>query len=521
MVIADLHQLRTNTQNQVNRMLDNITGKRTRIGILLQEKFALQLLYQRNAHHLQRSRGDIGLLEYNQDRLYERYEKWKNKTYAERQNILILQVQIFALQNNLPHIGMAGYTPKRFSGRANEDIDEFIKDYRLYLTVANITTTNAGANMAAVVVLNNANITAAMIIAPDGTPPPGLAAEATGATVILTHNVYADEDWSLASGCPIDAGIATNAPNGALNNNNHIVLPDINISQVIYWFKRNYPTVVQEQQELIFGTLTQVLPDINISQVIYWFKRNYPTVVQEQQELIFGTLTQGSDSLEMKRLGLNRPLNYELIETLEEIEIERNNLLLGEDIYNQPAIKTKPKTSSHQDISTEDVDSIVNNRIQALQQPPAVQSPASSFGQENVIKTNLQAMFKSFQETISQRNKTLNNSKKSVRKKAEDLAIKRFFSDLLRERGNEAPEVLCTKCGRFGHTSRKYSVKKKKKNKKSKKGKVNLAIELDSNSNSSSKDTPSSDNSDSDTSSSDSSDSDGDLNVHITKSKKK
>ncbi len=39
---------------------------------------------------------------------------------------------------------MAGYAPKRFSGRADEDIDEFIKDYRLYLTVANITTANAG-----------------------------------------------------------------------------------------------------------------------------------------------------------------------------------------------------------------------------------------------------------------------------------------------------------------------------------------------------------------------------------------
>src|SRR6266542_753968 len=78
--IADLHQYQTNAQNQVNRMIDNIARKQTRIGVLVQEKFALQLLYQRNAHHLQRSRGDIGLLEYNRDRLYKRYEKWKNKT---------------------------------------------------------------------------------------------------------------------------------------------------------------------------------------------------------------------------------------------------------------------------------------------------------------------------------------------------------------------------------------------------------------------------------------------------------
>ena len=90
-VIGDLHQYQTNTQNQVNRMIGNMARKQARIGVLVQEKFALQLLYQRNAHHLQRSRGDIGLLEYNRDRLYERYEKWKNKTQAERQNILNLQ----------------------------------------------------------------------------------------------------------------------------------------------------------------------------------------------------------------------------------------------------------------------------------------------------------------------------------------------------------------------------------------------------------------------------------------------
>ena len=72
------------------------------------------------------------------------------------------------------------------------------------------------------------------------------------------------------------------------------------------------------------------------------------------------------NKLEMKRLGLNRPLNDELIETLEGIETERNSLLLGEDIYNQPSTKTKPKAPSHQGITTEDVDRIVNSRVQAL-----------------------------------------------------------------------------------------------------------------------------------------------------------
>ena len=37
---------------------------------------------------------DNGLLEYNRDRLEERYQKWKNKTHAERQNINNLNLQI-------------------------------------------------------------------------------------------------------------------------------------------------------------------------------------------------------------------------------------------------------------------------------------------------------------------------------------------------------------------------------------------------------------------------------------------
>ena len=70
-VVSDLQQYQTNAQNQVNRMIGNMARKQARIGVLVQEKFALQLLYKRNAYHLQQNRGDIGLLEYNQDRLYE------------------------------------------------------------------------------------------------------------------------------------------------------------------------------------------------------------------------------------------------------------------------------------------------------------------------------------------------------------------------------------------------------------------------------------------------------------------
>src|SRR6266496_1991499 len=122
-------------------MIGNMARKQARIGVLVQEKFALQLLYQRNAHHLQRSRGDIGLLEFNRDRLYERYEKWKNKTQAECQNILNLQGQILVLQNNplnIQQIGMVGYGPPIFYGRPGEDPEDWLRDTQRYIIASRI-----------------------------------------------------------------------------------------------------------------------------------------------------------------------------------------------------------------------------------------------------------------------------------------------------------------------------------------------------------------------------------------------
>ena len=53
-VVSDFQQLWANVQSQVNRILGNIIGKQICIDVLLQKKFALQLLYQWNAYHLQR-----------------------------------------------------------------------------------------------------------------------------------------------------------------------------------------------------------------------------------------------------------------------------------------------------------------------------------------------------------------------------------------------------------------------------------------------------------------------------------
>ena len=42
------------------------------------------------------------------------------------------------------------------------------------------------------------------------------------------------------------------------------------------------------------------------------------------------------NKLEVKCLGLNRALNNDLIKNLKEIEKEKSEILLGENIYNQP-----------------------------------------------------------------------------------------------------------------------------------------------------------------------------------------
>jgi len=92
----------------------------TRINALLLDKFALIFKLQRCQRHgrelqqgLQQCQADKGLLEYNRDRIFDRYYnkfkdrkashiKWKNRERNSHQLILNLNQQIFALQNNQP-----------------------------------------------------------------------------------------------------------------------------------------------------------------------------------------------------------------------------------------------------------------------------------------------------------------------------------------------------------------------------------------------------------------------------------
>src|SRR5438034_139023 len=140
--------------------------------------------------------------------------------------------------------------------------------------------------------------------------------------------------------------------NGVLNNNNHIVLPDINISQVIYWFKTQYTTVVREQQQMIFGTLVQGADPIR-----EYFRKieryaKLGRVGDHQKRLQFMRGLSPENKLELKRIGINKPLNTELIDTLEQIEIEKIDMLLD----------TSGKPPANQGITSADIERIVNSR---------------------------------------------------------------------------------------------------------------------------------------------------------------
>ncbi|CAB4425236.1 unnamed protein product [Rhizophagus irregularis] len=569
-VIGDFHQLRTNAQNQ------------------------------RNAHHLQLSRGDIGLLEFNRDRLYERYEKWKNKTQAERQNNLNLQGQILALQNNplnIQQIGMVGYGPPIFYGRPGEDPEDWLRDMQRYiiasrinvapgagqapgreeafglvvsclagdalnwyntrvkgknwrcnnlsdnLGVATLTAVRglaAGNGGGQIGALNTAGEFQGKAAAEIGRIGAGIA---TGADII--PNGTWDKDWSIAGGEPVDnAPVAPNAGGGLPVVT---IAPGIKLGQLLYLFRTAYTTVEHLKQTAVFGQLMQ--GDMSVEQFSARIKKvgKLAEMTPEQQR-------------EQFIRGLN-PMNQYNIRMMAKFYDTQDNITKALAEAEKFTLSQKSAPSSLPIFPTANPYADTNrsgggmtkNEIEDLIKT----TMASSQPQTAHQNTDLQSSIKSLQETMSRATKTIDNSKKSANKRGEDLIIRRFLSELLRTKSNKQPEndynydpvdditdsmagmtlnsatinaiksavksavKKCSKCGRFGHTSRKCSVKKKKKSKKSKKGKVNLAIEPDSSSSSSDTSSSDSSGSDSDTSSSDSSDSDGDLNVHIAKSKKK
>src|SRR6266542_4318643 len=325
---------------------------------------------------------------------------------------------------------------------------------------------------------------------------------ATGANIIL--NGTWDEDWSIAGGEPVDN--APVAPNTGGGLPAVTIAPGIKLGQLLYLFRTAYTTVEHLKQTAVFGQLMQ--GDMSVEQFSAQIKKvgklAEMTPEQQREQFIHGLNPMNQYNIRMMAKFYDTQDNItKALAEAEKYTLSQKNAPSSIPVFLafNPYVET-----NRSGMTKNEIEDLIKTTM------------SSSQPQQN---TDLQSSIKSLQETMSRANKTLDNSKKSTKKRAEDLIIRHFLGDLLRTKSNKQPEddydynpiddvtdsmaglllnsvinavvkravrsavkKKCIKCGRFGHTSRKCSVKKKKKNKKSKKSKVNLVIESDSDSSS-------------------------------------
>ncbi|RIB09498.1 hypothetical protein C2G38_2044265 [Gigaspora rosea] len=491
-------------------MINNIARKQTRISELLGEKLALQLIYRR-------WKAEVDLAEFNR--------AW----VAGREEAYGLVISCLAG----PALNWYNTRIKGKNWRCNN-----LSDNLGVATLTAVRTIGAGNGSNQIGGLNIAGEFRNKAGAKIGRIGAGIA---TGADII--PNGTWDEDWSIAGGEPTDnAPVASNAGRGfpAVT-----IAPGIKLGQLLYLFSTAYTTVEHLKQMAVFGQLMQ--GDMGVEEFSTRIKKvgKLAGMTPEQQREQFICGLNPMNQYNIRMMAKFEDTQENITRALAEVEkftLSQRNVPSSLPVF--PAANPYIDTNKSGMTKTEIMDLIKT----------AMTSSESQTAQQNA---DLQYTIKSLQETMSRATKTLDNSKKSSKKRAEDTAINRFLSDLLRKNQGKHPadeydhdsiedisdslaglilnSVIktavkravkkstghkCSTCGRSGHNSRNCP-RKKKKSRKSKKGKVNLAtVDPDSGSSSSS-DTFSSDSSDSDTSSEDSSDSGGDITINIAKLKKK
>ncbi|CAG8708235.1 20611_t:CDS:2, partial [Racocetra persica] len=141
-----------------------------------------------------------------------------------------------------------------------------------------------------------------------------------------------------------------------------------------------------------------IAPGIKLGQLLYLFSTSYMTVEYLKQMAVFGQLMQGDMGVEEFSTRIKKDNQENITRALAEVE----------------------KFTLSQ-----------RNAPSSLPAFPAA-NPYIDTNKSGITKTKISTI-KSLQETISRATKTLNNSKKSSKKRAEDTAINHFLSDLLRK----------------------------------------------------------------------------------------
>ncbi|CAG8818524.1 15246_t:CDS:2, partial [Gigaspora margarita] len=246
---------------------------------------------------------------------------------------------------------------------------------------------------------------------------------ATGADII--PNGTWDEDWSIAGGEPTDNALV--APNASRGFPTVTIAPGIKLGQLLYLIRTAYTTVKHLKQMAVFGQLIQ--GDIGVEEFSTRIKKvgklARMTPEQQREQFIHGLNSMNQYNIRMmaKFEDTQENITRALAEA-EKFTLSQRNAPSSLPIFlaANPYIDTNKSGIT----KTEIVDLIKTTM-------------ASSESQTAQQNADLRSTIKSFQETMSRATKTLDNSKKSSKKRAEDIGINRFLSNLLRKNPGKHP----------------------------------------------------------------------------------
>jgi hypothetical protein len=487
--------------------------------------------------------------------LYTRYEKWKNKTYVERQNNNILQQQINNLQNNnIPQnqIRMVAYGPPIFKGNPGEDPEDFLREFQRYVVGSRINVAqgnaqapgreealgllisclegpalnwyntrvkgknwkcnnisdNVGvANLTAIRGIaagNNANQIGGLNTAGEFRRKCAEKIGLVGANIATGQDIIPvgtwDEDWSYAGGEPTDTNQVN--PNAGGGFPNVTIAPDIKLGQLIWLLKTAYPTVEHQKQLAVFGQLTQGnmrIEEFNVK-IKKIGKLAGMTDEQQREQFIRGLnpMNQYNIRLMAKFHDTQENITNALAET-EKFTLSQDGNLTSTPSYSQSPYTTFPGSKYY---TEEEINRIVDERS-AKHKPSSVNYPTRKNNDDAFLKLEFIAMQLGYPDDAPRDINSINRFiVNELQKSGHDVNyIRKIIKPHRRTYKSTKKSTKkagktkrhCSICGKSGHTKSKCTNSKKKKTRK-----VNYVQANDSSENSSEESVTEESNSDSD-----------------------
>ncbi|CAG8670512.1 18692_t:CDS:2, partial [Acaulospora morrowiae] len=414
---------------------------------------------------LQQCRADKGLLEYNRDRIFDRYyNKFKN-------NILLNPPQI-QISN------MIGNGPPLFIGKAGEDPSDWILEFKKFVIASRINVIAGAGGVAgkaeaynlgisymvgkvktwyenkiksrnwqcdnifdgtgvndlnAIQALNNGALTGinanqflgeALVVRNNA----GGDNTITGANIIPADTW--DEDWSIAGGHPAPIGTPSSANYANADAGNSIVAPEMTLGQFLYCLEYLYPTVEAQKNLLFFGQITQGGMSI----------LEYNAKISKLGKLA------GLPESKMREQyirGLN-PMNQYNVRMMAKyhdtrdnitkalVEAEKFSLLQGN--FSFPPSGGQVPNPYEKSINTGLTETEIKNLIKSMMlatQSTASKSQEEQFNQITLSQNNFKKIIVGLKGTIAKGQQTLKKPPGPGKQKADDLAMNRFLDSFI------------------------------------------------------------------------------------------